>query len=139
MGWFDKSRVRLITATFFLIAVGRSEANDVSSGKHEAKAAAMQMPRDKWAVLIGVRKPQDVSLGEFKTADNNVAALADCLKSDTGGRFAHDHVRTLINDQATSAAVRSTVLDNWLCKKALPNDLVVIYLAGNIIASTDWT
>lgn len=94
-------------------------------------------PRDKWAVLVGVTTPKNAEFGTAKTAARNVAALARTLKSPEGGRFAENHVVTITDAQATSEEIRSTILDNFLAKKVLPTDLVVVYFSGKVFPSTD--
>lgn len=82
--------------------------------------------RDKWAVLIGVNKFQDSSLPPIRFAPNNVSSLALLLQDATVGKFAADHVTQLANP--TKAQIQQTLSDQWLLKKALPNDMIVLYI-----------
>lgn len=99
--------------------------------------AVNSQPRDKWAVLIGVTAPNSAEFGTTKNAAKNVMALARALKSPDGGRFAANHVVTLTDSQASTAEIQSTVLENFLAKKALPNDLIVLYVSGKVLPSSD--
>lgn len=85
--------------------------------------------RDKWALLIGVDTFQDPSVPANKGSANNVASLAATLKDPNFGRFAIDHVQVLTGAKATKAGIEKVVAD-WLERKALPDDLVMVYISS---------
>ncbi|MCC6977562.1 MAG: TonB family protein [Candidatus Melainabacteria bacterium] len=89
--------------------------------------------RDKWAVFIGVGQFQDHAVTPLKFAFKNTSALIDVFKNVGVGRFAPDHVLTIANAAASKDAIEKTLTDEWLCKKALPEDLVVIYICTRFI------
>jgi TonB family protein len=109
-------------------------AAQAHNNEHEHKN---MLPRQKWAVLIGVTEPQSGGIGQARSADENVDALAQSLKSQGGGNFPEDHVMCLRDADATTSAIRSIVVEDWLPKKALPDDLIVVYLSGKVVPSTD--
>jgi TonB family protein len=84
--------------------------------------------RDKWAVLIGVARYNDSAIGNAKYATSNVLKLAKVLVDPAVGRFAPDHVLVVTQDKANKANLAQAVYEDWLIKKALPNDLIVIYI-----------
>lgn len=84
--------------------------------------------RDKWAVLIGVGRYNDSAIGNVKYATSNVLKLAKVLVDPAVGRFAPDHVLVVTQDKANKANLAQAVYEDWLIKKALPNDLIVIYV-----------
>ncbi len=84
--------------------------------------------RDKWAVLIGVARYDDSEIGSVKYATSNVLKLAKVLVDPAVGRFAPDHVLVVTQDKANKANLAQAVYEDWLIKKALPNDLIVLYI-----------
>jgi len=89
--------------------------------------------RDKWAVLIGVGRYNDSAIGNVKYATSNVLKLAKVLVDPNVGRFAPDHVLVVTQDKANKANLAQAVYEDWLIKKALPNDLIVIYICMKAI------
>jgi TonB family protein len=85
--------------------------------------------RDKWALLIGVDKFQDPAVAPNKDAANNVRALQAVLSNPAIGKFAPDHVKVLSGEHATASGI-THVLEDWLVKKALPDDLILIYISS---------
>jgi TonB family protein len=95
-----------------------------------ASAAAPVAPlHDKWALLIGVDSFQDPSVPGNKDSANNVANLAMTLKDVNAGKFGADHVLVLTGNKATKSGIEHAIGD-WLEKKALPGDLVFVYLSS---------
>lgn len=82
--------------------------------------------KDKWALVIGISDFKDKSLNlKFPAKDAN-----DFYKYlITEGNFARDHVKLLLNDQATRENILDELGDKWLPRVAMPDDLVVIYLS----------
>src|SRR5450432_2032362 len=105
MVWFKKQKAKQTLLAALMLVSGcwspSTYAHEDANAKHDDKSAQIEMPRDKWAVLIGVERPNDASFGEVRTAASSVAALLKTLSSATGGRFAPHHVVTLTNEQAT--------------------------------------
>ncbi len=94
---------------------------------------AVPIIRDKWAVLIGVGRYNDSAIGNVKYATSNVLKLAKVLVDPNVGRFAPDHVLVVTQDKANKANLAQAVYEDWLIKKALPNDLIVIYICMKAI------
>ena len=93
--------------------------------------------REKWAVIVGLDNFQDPAIAKFKFGTRNAAELSKVLKDPLIGRFSPDHVLTLLGTQATKAAIEDALLGSWLVKKALPNDLVLLYFNTRICPSDD--
>ena len=94
----------------------------------KAVKPAVPSIRDKWAVLIGVARYNDSDIGNVKFATSNVLKLAKVLVDPAVGRFAPDHVLVVTQDKANKANLAQAVYEEWLFKKALPNDLIVLYI-----------
>lgn len=84
----------------------------------------------RWAVIIGISKyknPQKVTPLKYAAAD--AKAFYEFIKTPVGGGFDDDHIRLLLDEQATVQAVRSAL--GTFLKKAVRDDLVYIYFAGH--------
>lgn len=93
----------------------------------EDRPAPVKTPiRDKWALVIGISKFQNEALN-LKFADKDARDFRDYLIEE--GNFAPDHVKLLLNGEATREAILGALGDDWLPRLVLPDDLVVIYLS----------
>jgi TonB family protein len=93
---------------------------------------------NKWALLIGIGKFQDPTIAPIKFAVKNTTDLATLLKDPSLGRFSPDHVAVISGNHATKSGIEQAI-DTWLLKKALPNDLVLVYICTRSLASKDGT
>lgn len=84
--------------------------------------------RDKFALIIAVNRFQDASLPSNSDVLRNAKVLKDVLTSPSG-KFAESHVQTLFSSHATISGIDDCV-ENWLEKKALPDDLIFIYICS---------
>jgi len=83
---------------------------------------------DRWAIVIGISTYQDKQLN-LKYAHKDAQALYDLLLKPSGGGFEKDHVKLLLNEEATTANITRS-LRSFL-KKPAKDDIVLIYLAGH--------
>lgn len=107
-----------------------SKVGNSSIGK---KAGAAIEIRDKWGVFIGIGRYQDPVIKPLPFAFKNTGALTETFKNVGVGRFAPDHVIAVANAAATKESIENILTDEWLCKKALPEDLVVIYICTRFV------
>lgn len=84
---------------------------------------------DKWAVVIGVSKFADPKIPQLKYAAKDAKDFYDYLVDPNQGKFAKDHVKLLINEDASKVNIMDMLGDSFLPHAASPNDLVVIYLS----------
>ncbi len=83
---------------------------------------------DKWALVVGISQFQDSSMNlQFPAKD--ATDFYNYLINE--GHFAKDHVRLLLNENATRENVLSQVGDKWLPRVVAPDDLVVIYISSH--------
>lgn len=87
--------------------------------------------RDKWALLIGVNRFSDKSIPALKYAQKSSGDMARALKDPDTAHFALDHVLVVNGPDANKAYIEQA-FNEWLYKKALPNDLVVIYFNSRL-------
>ena len=83
----------------------------------------------RWAVVVGVSEYTNPGIPSLKYADKDAAALANFLRRPEGGGYDSDHMRVLLNKDATLANVRDALI-NFL-NQAIDMDLVLIYFAGH--------
>jgi tetratricopeptide (TPR) repeat protein len=93
--------------------------------------AESQLRGQRWALVVGISSYADSAIKPLKYADDDAQAVYDFLRSPRAGLggFAEDHVRLLLNEQATYAAIRSALFS--FLGQAAPQDEVVIYFAGH--------
>jgi len=83
----------------------------------------------KWAVVVGVSEYKNPGIPSLKYADRDAEALANFLRRPEGGGYDDDHMRVLLNKEATLQNVRDALI-NFL-NQAIDMDLVMIYFAGH--------
>ena len=83
---------------------------------------------DKWALVIGVSSFADPSIN-LKYAAKDAKDFAGFLVKE--GNFKPDHVKLLLNGNATRENILSALGDKWLPRVANPDDLVVIYISSH--------
>jgi len=88
--------------------------------------------RDKWALIVGISSFADKSLNLRYPAKDAKDFYNFLIKE---GNFAPDHVRLLVNEQATRANILSDLGDKWLPRVANPDDLVLVYISSHGSAS----
>ncbi len=107
------------------------------AAKLAAKSGSKVVPRvqsaapigDKWAVVIGVGKFADSKVPTLKYAAKDAKDFYDYLIDPNGGKFQKDHVKLLLNEDATKINIMDMLGDSFLPHAASPNDLVLIYLS----------
>lgn len=128
-----------IISTMLIAAVLVSTPSMVSANSLKkllqpvTKAAQPEKPdiRDKWAILVGVNRFTDQSIPGLKFAQKSSADLARALKDPDSGHFGLDHVLVVNGPEASKEGI-DRYLNEWLYKKALPSDLVVIYFNSRL-------
>jgi uncharacterized caspase-like protein len=111
--WTEPARGRQLD----LIAV-----DDQASGKIKPDAPV----RDKWALVIGISKFSNPAIN-LKYPAKDAKDFANFLVTKQG--FAPDHVKLLADQEATRANILTAIGGNWLPRRALPDDLVLIFIS----------
>ncbi len=114
-----------------------SGVNVLAAPPAKAPTGAKVIPRiqstapiaDKWAVVIGVSKFADPQIPQLKYAAKDAKDFYDYLVDPNQGKFAKDHVKLLVNEDASKVNIMDMLGDSFLPHAANPNDLVVIYLS----------
>ena len=90
----------------------------------------------KWALVVGISKFQPKGGADpLRFAANDAEAFAGLLADPKIGRFQDDRVFRLINDQATTPAIKARL--NTIATKAKPEDIVVVYISTHGSSRTD--
>lgn len=84
---------------------------------------------ETYAVVIGISDYQDEVIPDLRFADKDALAFAGFLQSPAGGSLDSDHLKVLINEQATAGQVHAELY--WLVHEAGENDQVIIYFSGH--------
>jgi uncharacterized caspase-like protein len=80
-----------------------------------------------WAILIGISSYQDQNIQQLNYAHRDAEELYDFLRTPSGGYYTEDHIRKLVNEQATTREI-SRLLRSFLKQPAV-DDHVLIYLS----------
>ncbi|HKP77203.1 MAG TPA: tetratricopeptide repeat protein, partial [Longimicrobiaceae bacterium] len=99
----------------------REEAWSPESGYHG----------QRWALVVGIASYADSAITPLNFADDDAQAVYDFLRSPRAGLdgFQADHVKLLLNEQATYAGLRNALFS--FLRRSSEDDEVVIYFAGH--------
>jgi len=90
-----------------------------------------------WAVVIGISSYRNVPPeGQLRFAHRDAEDLAAFLRTPRGGGFPSNHIKVLLNQDATLSAIR-TAIGTWLVRSAEPDDVIYIFFAGHGIVEGD--
>lgn len=130
---------RLAALTFWVVLLAPAFAgeegatvakeSEAQNATGELKLRADSPIRDKWALVVGVGKFQDSRIPQLKYASKDARDFRDFLVKEAN--FAPDHVRLLVDEQATQRRVLSELGNKFLARVAKPDDLVVIYCSSH--------
>jgi len=83
---------------------------------------------ERWAVVIGISRYSDENLN-LKYADSDATAFYEFLRSEEGGGFPEDHVKLLLNEDATYEKMKEALFS--FLGRSVKEDMVVIFFAGH--------
>src|SRR5499426_845163 len=84
-----------------------------------------------WAVVIGISSYRNIPPeGQLRFAHRDAEDLAAFLRTPRGGGFPSNHIKVLLNQDATLSAIR-TAIGTWLVRSAEPDDVIYIFFAGH--------
>ncbi len=108
-------------------AMAQEKATGASNDSSSVDSPAVNRPiRDKWALVVGVSEFANPALN-LKYSAKDAKDFADYLVKEAD--FAPDHVKLLLNKDATERRILSELGDRWLPRVANPDDLVVIFVS----------
>lgn len=83
----------------------------------------------RWAVVVGISDYADARITPLTYADDDATAMAEFLRSPEGGAVPESNLRVLLNEKATSEALREALF--VFLQQAAPEDMVTVYLASH--------
>ncbi|MCB0535736.1 MAG: caspase family protein, partial [Saprospiraceae bacterium] len=94
-----------------------------------AQIGAMANKDTTRAVIVGISDYQDEGIPPLRFAHRDALAMADFLQSTSGGNVAPEHIKLLMNKDATRGEV--TTAFYWLDEETQPGDRAIIYFSGH--------
>ncbi|MGB5024048.1 MAG: tetratricopeptide repeat protein [Saprospiraceae bacterium] len=82
-----------------------------------------------YAVVVGISDYQDPAIPDLRFADKDAEAFANYLRSNAGGKLDGDHLKVLINKEATMAQFANAL--DWLWEVCKEGDQAIIYFSGH--------
>ena len=112
----------ILFAVANLFSQGQKGAAPISSA--EQKKAG-----NTYSVVIGISDYQDPGIPDLRFADKDAEAFANYLRSNAGGKLDNDHLKVLINKEATMAQFANAL--DWLWEVCKEGDQAIIYFSGH--------
>lgn len=81
------------------------------------------------AVVAGISDYQDPAIPDLRFADRDAEAFAAFLRSPAGGSLDADHLKVLLNRDATTAQLAAAL--DWLIDVSREGDRAIIYFSGH--------
>ena len=91
----------------------------------------------KWMVIVGASKYREKRLESPFPMDKSAEDLYEYAVDPAVGRFEKDHVRLLVNGNATKQNIMTSFGNSWLGSLAGPDDLVVVFISTLSFPTTD--
>lgn len=83
--------------------------------------------RDKWAMVVGITDFDDPDIPDLQFSSKDATDFYNYLVKDAN--FQPDHVRLILNEQATQRRVLSELGSKFLARVVKPDDLVVLFFS----------
>ncbi|CAN5264589.1 hypothetical protein BH10CYA1_BH10CYA1_36150 [soil metagenome] len=117
---------RLMSKSMLAMALLVSAVSCTSTRAADVAPSPNRPIRDKWALVVGISDFQNPKL-DLRYSSKDASDFANYLTHNAG--FAPDHVKILLNKDATQRRILSELGNKWLPHVANPDDLVVIFLS----------
>lgn len=98
-------------------------------GAHSIPAQNPTEAGNTYAVVVGISDYQDPAIPDLRFADKDAEAFAKFLRSKAGGSLDEDHLKMLINSEATMAQFANAL--DWLWEVCKEGDQAIIYFSGH--------
>lgn len=101
----------------------------VRSGVSRSSGGILPPLHDKWALLVGVSQFASKNIPPLPFVSSDVSRVFSALADPAIGRFPKEHI-TVLPANATSVQIHAAL--NLLVRRAEPDDMALVYLAGQI-------
>ena len=90
-----------------------------------------------YALLIGISQYQNAQIRPLRYAHEDALLMEQLLKSPRGGELAPEDITVLVNEAATTAAIKTAF--ETILKRATPKDTVILLMAshGTVVESSN--
>lgn len=112
-----------------ILLLGASGICAQTKGVVQANKQVENKLTNTYAVIVGISDYQNPLIPDLKFADKDAISFAQYLQSAPAGAIKQDHMRLLLNDQATMA--HFAVALDWLWEVCKPGDQAIIYFSGH--------
>ncbi|MEI2695107.1 MAG: caspase family protein [Saprospiraceae bacterium] len=112
-----------------VLLLGASGICAQTKGVVQANKQVENKLTNTYAVIVGISDYQNPLIPDLKFADKDAISFAQYLQSAPAGAIKQDHMRLLLNDQATMA--HFAVALDWLWEVCKPGDQAIIYFSGH--------
>lgn len=92
-------------------------------------AVTQARPKATRAVVIGISDYQHDEIPDLNYAHRDAAAFAAWLASNAGGRVASEHIRLLLNEQASIGRIVEAL--GWLVEESKEGDKAILFFSGH--------
>lgn len=113
----------------FILGVSIYQLEGQTKGVSPINGLISDHNKQTYAVVIGISDYQHPDIPDLKFADKDAISFAQYLQSAAAGRINQDHIRLLLNEQATMA--HFAVALDWLWEVCKPGDQAIIYFSGH--------
>jgi tetratricopeptide (TPR) repeat protein/uncharacterized caspase-like protein len=132
-----KKKILISAITFLACVLCAQQKTTSTSSKGVKEITPSPLSREGrgevYAVVVGISDYQDPGIPDLRFADKDAEAFANYLRSTAGGPegsgLDNDHLKVLINQQATMAQF-GIALD-WIMENAKEGDKAIIYFSGH--------
>jgi hypothetical protein len=126
---FDMNPKRMLTPIFGLLVA----LAPFGGAKAEEAPSTSGSNAQTWALLVGISKYQNPMIASLRFPSADATAVRDAMTDPQLGGLPADHVKLLVDDQATQSNILGAV-DDFLKPNVKPGDKVILFLAGHGVA-----
>lgn len=109
------------------VFMGQGKQLEAAPPMHAPSPAPAAPQLQVWAVVIGISSYNHMPV--LRYTDDDAYHMYAFLKSPEGGALDDDHIRILVDEEATLQNIKSTLTS--LFGQAGPNDLIMLYFSGH--------
>lgn len=110
------------------VDAAKEKASDDDQEEKEPQLKARPV-RDKWALVVGIGHFEDKSIPKLKYSTKDANDFYKYLINEAN--FKKDHVRILLNEDATRERIYNELDSGFIARFAKPDDLVVIFFSSH--------
>ncbi|HMW38762.1 MAG TPA: caspase family protein, partial [Saprospiraceae bacterium] len=114
---------------FLLFILSNLSAQQKGASPISIVSGQQSMVKNTYAVVVGISDYQDKDIPDLRFADKDAEAFANFLRSEAGGKLDVNHLKVLINSEATMA--QFAIALDWLWEVCKENDRAIIYFSGH--------